>query len=160
MKPPRGKRVDPQSRPVEFSACGGSGNRAGDLRTPPSSRLGPTPRALSAGRAPRPVSRRRQARSDAWHDLAVVLRPLAVSRCRDRGTSARFEAARPRWGVRLAGTGQPCLPTAPRCRFGTAGRVLGSVASLSAFHPTRLETRTKESNMRASHWAVRNPKAQ
>ena len=37
---------------------------------------------------------------------------------------------------------------------------LGSAANLSAFHPTRLETRTKESNMRASHWAVRNPKAQ
>lgn len=43
---------------------------------------------------------------------------------------------------------------------GLAGRRTRLVASMSAFHPTRLETRTKESNMRASHWAVRNPKAQ
>ena len=35
----------------------------------------------------------------------------------------------------------------------------GSVANRSALHPTRLETRTKESNMRASRWVVRNPKA-
>ena len=36
----------------------------------------------------------------------------------------------------------------------------GSVANLSAPHPTRLETRTKESNMCASHGALRNLKAQ
>ena len=35
-----------------------------------------------------------------------------------------------------------------------------SEAILSASHPTRLEKRIKESNMRASHWAVRNIKAQ
>lgn len=33
-------------------------------------------------------------------------------------------------------------------------------AAMSATHPTRLETRTKESNMRASHWVLRSPKAQ
>ena len=37
------------------------------------------------------------------------------------------------------------------------GSASASVASMSATPPTRLETRTKESNMRASHWVELNP---
>ncbi|KAH3845556.1 hypothetical protein DPMN_087837 [Dreissena polymorpha] len=49
----------------------------------------------------------------------------------------------------------------PRAWYGLAivGR-LGSVANRSATHQTRLETRTKESSMCASHGVSRNPRAQ
>ncbi len=49
----------------------------------------------------------------------------------------------------------------PRAWYGFArvGRS-GSVANRSATHQTRLETRTKESSMCASHGVSRNPRAQ
>src|SRR6218665_4106471 len=47
----------------------------------------------------------------------------------------------------------------PQRRDSPASR-LGSVAKRPVTCPTRLETRTKESNMCASRWALRNPKAQ
>ena len=40
------------------------------------------------------------------------------------------------------------------------GRGLPVVAFVSVAPPTRLETRTKESNIHASHWVLLNPKAQ
>ena len=42
----------------------------------------------------------------------------------------------------------------------TGANLCGSVATPSALHPTRLETRTKESGVRASQGVVRNPRAQ
>ena len=45
-----------------------------------------------------------------------------------------------------------------RCR--SVGADLGSVANRSVTCPTRLETRTKESNMCASQWVLRNPEAE
>jgi hypothetical protein len=64
-------------------------------------------------------------------------------------------------GVRsICGDCRQCPLTAcvRRVRFAAAGS--GSVANRSVTCPTRLETRTKESNMCASHWVLRNLEAQ
>ena len=54
-----------------------------------------------------------------------------------------------------------CSPTAAPYGVGSLPcRHSGSVAIRSAPYPTRLETRTKESNMCASHGVLRNLKAQ
>lgn len=85
--------------------------------------------------------------------------------------SDRCRAFRPReWGR----TGSPCsrcdcrpgwtVLSAPQPRLavepvGATSRRQGS-AAMSVTHPTRLETRTKESNTCASQWVSRNPTAQ
>ncbi len=63
--------------------------------------------------------------------------------------------ARHDWGELLVSA----LPTASVGRAGTVRESFGPVANRSVLHPTRLETRTKESNMCASHGVVRNLKA-
>ena len=96
-----------------------------DPSDPPAASHWASPRALSMGRALRSVSRRRLA------PLLRVARPSGRASggggelLGDRGTAVRFEAARPRGGVRLAGTGQPCPPTALLCWIGLAGRAWG-----------------------------------
>ena len=77
----------------------------------------------------------------------------------DRGTPAAAGALAP--FARSTGRDCPqCLPTASGRGSGYPPRSLGSAAVRSAPYPTRLETRTKESNMCASHGALRNLKAQ
>jgi len=71
----------------------------------------------------------------------------------------------------VVGSGDPCVRstcgdcrqcplTADAGRRRSVGADLGSVANRSVTCPTRLETRTKESNMCASQWVLRNPEAQ
>ena len=114
MKPPRGKRVDPQSRPAEFSSEGGRAQpaRRSDWTLP--ARDACRPCALSAGRAPRPVLGRSEGGEEGrWAPRGAYCYSLA---CPDPlwGPRSRRRRRPPRspWMFRLAETGQPCLPTA------------------------------------------------
>jgi hypothetical protein len=60
---------------------------------------------------------------------------------------------RPTWG-----DCRQCPQTAVVQRVGVPASHLASVANRSVTCPTRLETRTKESNMCASHWARTKPR--
>ncbi|MED6178626.1 hypothetical protein PIB30_109390, partial [Stylosanthes scabra] len=57
------------------------------------------------------------------------------------------------------GTAQKAASDARSQSYARTGPYPVSGASASGTRPTRLETRTKESNMYASHWALRNLKA-
>jgi hypothetical protein len=116
--------------------------------------------ALSACGAPRPVRRRSEAFGEGGRRLGVgVIDPDRVGPSADRGRHmrGRLRASslfdRPTWG-----DCRQCPQTAVVQRAGVSQSHLASVANRSVTCPTRLETRTKESNMCASHWARTKPR--
>ena len=164
MKPFRGKRVEPQSLAGEFSPSGARRPRStgtfGTAQRSAASRRAHFPRRerhdrLSgrrnpAGKVASPSGPVLQSRAALVGRTTEALR-RSRPRARPSGRRRRFD-----WGgLALSAPRPPAAQVRQR-----PSRSSGSVASRSALHPTRLETRTKESNMCASHWVLRNPRAQ
>ena len=118
--------------------------------------------ALPARGAPRPVRWRSEApaEGDQSRKGSVLQLRTASTRCRTEEDRTRSAAASVGSFVR-SNCGDCCqcpLTAGVRCwRSVVVGS--GSVANRSVTCPTRLETRTKESNMCASQWVIRNLEA-
>ena len=153
MKPFRGKRMGPRSQPGDSASRAVA--RAGFGSVGPSSfssavgwRTFPGERHYRLSGGQKPVAKVASLRTgEAW---------LGVGLSGGRGKSRSCPWARlcvRLWWTVLSAPGLRAVG----CRVNSGWREL---ANRSAPYPTRLETRTKESNMCASHGVLRNPKAQ
>lgn len=162
--------MDPQSRPGEFSSSEGSCGvtRRGPFAVNACRCCDLVRRRVHflRARAPRPVSIggqkiwRQVARADSFPPVgSYSLRNAGRRETEDRPAALR---SCPCVHVSTCGyclSGAVAANRVVRTGPGCVGCARWSVANRSVVHPTRLVTRTKESNMCASHWVLRNLKA-
>jgi hypothetical protein len=162
VKPFRGKRRGPQRRSVGFSPRAGRCRRRRiRQRSVPAVLDGRRSGALPADRAPRPVGRRSEV-SGRGDETPVVSSVQARKTLARRPTEEDTRSAVRRVVVvscvRHDRRGLSSVPVdSGRSAMAAIPADSGSVANRSVTCPTRLETRTKESNMCASRRALRNP---
>ena len=162
MKPFRGKRRGPQSPPVGFNPPAVRTSRLG-IRKEPGAAVRAFDGCTSGGRnATTGLSAVRSPRG-RWpiSQGFGVIDPGGVGPSADRGRPCAVGPGARVPRVRSnCGDCRQCPLTADVRRSGSFRLDSGSVANRSVTCPTRLETRTKESNMCASQWVLRNLEAQ
>jgi len=165
VKPLRGKRVDPQSRPAELSSARGPGRcGSGSLVTRPRRFAGL--RRVHFPRAERHDRSRGGYKPPGKVGVSAIARAVtAPVRQPPAGPRNDRVGLRGYPAIRGSSTGGDWAtvpadrsPATARASRGLALRVGGEYVGLPP-DPTRLETRTKESNMCASQRVLRNPRA-
>ena len=162
MKPFRGKRRGPQSPPVGFNPSQACRARR-RIRKGRGAHARTGNGCTSGGRSATTGSSAARSPRGRWPHLRVrCYRPGRRSPV--GGPRKTYDRGRPRYrGPARAFDWRGLSPVpADRGRAASSGPAdgLGSVANRSVTCPTRLETRTKESNMCASQWVLRNLEAQ
>ena len=166
MKPSRGKRESPSGLGYAFSwARSRAAGSCADARAPPLSQHACRPSALASRAGHDRFEVGQKTRAKVAHASARVLQRACVrGPATDRGYESVRASPRGGWPQPSTGRSRRASGTVRGARARPAvGRRLaaarpGSVVA-SATLPTRLETRTKESNVSASRRAVRDSQA-